>query len=153
MWKVASKKWRFPEYIRSLKIVPVSISYENDPCDVAKANELYEKATHGNYEKGEFEDIESIIQGIIGNKGRVHVAFGDVIEEGFETPEQLANEIDRQIHDHYQLFPINQLAAGDESVEVSVKQTMSDKLKQLPQEAQPYLVASYANPVNNKPAC
>lgn len=154
MFHVEGRKQKiaFGDYIQSLKIVPVSISYENDPCDVAKALELHAKATHGEYEKGEFEDIESIIQGIIGSKGRVHVAFGDVIKEGFETPEQLANEIDRQIHDHYKLFPINQLAAGDESVEFCVKQTMRDKLKQLPHEAQPYLVASYANPVNNKPA-
>lgn len=55
----------FADYVRSLNLVPVSISYENDPCDIAKARELYEKATQGSYEKGEFEDIESIIQGIV----------------------------------------------------------------------------------------
>jgi len=74
MFNVEGRKQKveFSEYIKSLRIVPVSISYENDPCDIAKARELYEKATHGKYEKGEFEDIESIIQGIIGDKGRVH---------------------------------------------------------------------------------
>ena len=84
------QKLSFAEYIKSLKIVPVSISYENDPCDIAKAIELHAKESAGSYEKGEFEDIESIIQGIVGDKGRVHVAFGDVIEQDFETPEELA---------------------------------------------------------------
>lgn len=144
------QKVEFSEYVKSLKIVPVSISYENDPCDIAKALELWEKAEQGSYQKGEFEDIESIIQGIIGDKGRVHVAFGDVIEESFETPEALAEEIDRQIHLHYKLFPINQLAAGNEDVDADVKQNLKDKLVQLPEAAQPYLIASYANPVNNQ---
>ena len=144
------QKIEFAEYIKSLKIVPVSISYENDPCDVAKARELWQKAEQGSYEKGEFEDIESIIQGIVGDKGRVHVAFGDVIEDTFDTPEALAEEIDRQIHQHYKLFPINKLAAGDEDVESFVKQRLQTKLSQLPDGAHPYLVASYANPVKNQ---
>ncbi|WP_394245620.1 lysophospholipid acyltransferase family protein [Vibrio astriarenae] len=152
MFHVQGRKQKesFADYMKSLKIVPVSISYENDPCDIAKALELHAKATHGEYEKGEFEDIESIIQGIVGDKGRVHVAFGEVIDADFETPEALADEIDRQIHEHYELFPINHLAAGDESVEVEVKQALTNKLAMLPEGAHPYLVASYANPVNNK---
>lgn len=135
-----------------MKIVPVSISYQNDPCDIAKAKELYEKAENGSYEKGEFEDIESIIQGIVGYKGKVHVSFGDVIDQEFETPDELANEIDRQIHNNYRVFPINLLAAGreDESITESVKSQLQEKLEQLPNGAHSYLVASYANPVNNQ---
>ncbi|GAB2647833.1 1-acyl-sn-glycerol-3-phosphate acyltransferase [Vibrio panuliri] len=144
------QKIDFPTYIQSLKIVPVSISYENDPCDVAKARELYEKAVNGKYEKGEFEDIESIIQGIIGDKGRVHVAFGEVIDQPFNTPDELAAEIDRQIHQNYKLFPINLLAAGDKSVGEQVEAILNSKLEQLPHGAHPYLIASYANPVNNR---
>ena len=37
------KKQSFSEYMSSLNIVPVSITYEYDPNDLAKANELYEK--------------------------------------------------------------------------------------------------------------
>ncbi|RJX68929.1 1-acyl-sn-glycerol-3-phosphate acyltransferase [Vibrio sinensis] len=152
MFNVEGRKQKlsFGEYTQSLKIVPVSISYENDPCDTAKARELYEKATNGTYEKGEFEDIDSIIQGIIGDKGRVHVAFGEVIDQQFETPDLLAKEIDRQIHTNYKLFPINQLAAGDESVDSDVKQALTDKLLQLPEGAHSYLIQSYANPVRNQ---
>lgn len=152
MFHVEGRKQKiaFPDYIKSLKIVPVSISYENDPCDIAKALELHAKASQGSYEKGEFEDIESIIQGIIGRKARVHVAFGDVITEEFSTPESLAQEIDRQIHKNYRLFPINRLASGDESVDESVKQVLKTKLSQLPEAAQVHLIESYANPVKNQ---
>ncbi len=147
------QKAEFADYMRSLKIVPVSISYENDPCDLAKANELYQKATHGSYEKGEFEDIDSIIQGIVGEKGHVEVTFGEVIEGNFETPEALAEEIDRQIHLHYKLFPINKLAAGIDSVDITdeTRQTLKMKLALLPDDAHQYLLNSYANPVANKP--
>lgn len=146
------QKMDFSEYMKSLKIVPVAISYENDPCDVAKARELYEKATHGSYEKGEFEDIESIIQGIVGEKGHVHVAFGDVIEQGFETPDELAEEIDRQIHQNYKLFPINRLAAGitGDDITPQVKEKLEAKLASLPEGAHQYLIDSYANPVRNQ---
>ncbi len=154
MFYVEGKKQKvsFSEYIKSLRIVPVSISYENDPCDTAKAKELYEKDTNGSYEKSEFEDIESIIQGIIGFKGRVNVAFGDVIDGDFDTPESLAQEIDRQIHELYELFPINLLAAGQESniVTNKTRETLQGKLDSLPEGAKEYLLASYANPVKNK---
>ncbi|CAM3746184.1 Acyltransferase [Vibrio aerogenes CECT 7868] len=148
------QKTDFATYIQSLRLVPVSISYENDPCDIAKAKELYEKATQGAYEKGEFEDIESIIQGIVGDKGHIHVAFGDVIEQEFESPEALANEIDRQIHRNYKLFPVNLLAAGkEESAEITddTRQTLRQKLSMLPEGAHEYLLSSYANPVKNVP--
>ncbi|WP_070967087.1 1-acyl-sn-glycerol-3-phosphate acyltransferase [Vibrio sonorensis] len=152
MFHVEGRKQKiaFGDYIQSLKIVPVAISYENDPCDTAKALELYQKEVKGSYEKGEFEDIESIIQGIVGNKGRVHVAFGNVIDTAYETPEELAAEIDRQIHQNYHLFPINKLAAGDESVDSEVKTLLQGKLDSLPSEARDYLIASYANPVKNQ---
>lgn len=145
-------KVAFADYMRSLNIVPVAISYENDPCDSAKAQELYEKQVKGSYQKSEFEDIESIVQGITGYKGRVHIAFGDVIDGEFESPEALAQEIDDQIHTLYKLFPLNLLAAGveDSAVTDATKQMMESKLQALPEQARPFLTAMYANPVKQK---
>ncbi|MGC9461497.1 1-acyl-sn-glycerol-3-phosphate acyltransferase [Vibrio genomosp. F10] len=153
MFHVEGRKQKisFGDYAKSLRIVPVSISYENDPCDIAKARELYAKATHGEYEKGEFEDIESIIQGIVGDKGKVHVAFGDVIIQSYETPDELAAELDRQIHENYKLFPINSLAADmDADVGPETRKILQEKLEQLPLDAHKYLLNSYANPVHNQ---
>eukprot|EP00481_Brizalina_sp_1-RS-2013_P003264 TRINITY_DN8831_c0_g1_i1.p1 TRINITY_DN8831_c0_g1~~TRINITY_DN8831_c0_g1_i1.p1 ORF type:complete len:153 (-),score=15.14 TRINITY_DN8831_c0_g1_i1:63-521(-) len=116
------QKMPFADYIKTLKIVPVAISYENDPCDLAKAKELFEKAESGSYEKGEFEDIESIINGMIGFKGRVHISFGDVIEDDIETPDELAKQNDNQIHSIYKLFPINYCVSRRRSVKIGTKE-------------------------------
>jgi hypothetical protein len=146
------QKIPFADYIKSLKIVPVAISYENDPCDRAKANELYQKEVNGSYEKGEFEDIESIVQGIIGYKGRVQVSFGNVIDKELTSADDLAAELDEQIHTLYKLYPINLLAAGreDSSITDETRKLLQQKLQDLPEQAQQNLVASYANPVNNQ---
>ncbi|MFT7130685.1 MAG: hypothetical protein ACI89U_002811 [Gammaproteobacteria bacterium] len=100
----------FSEFINRLHIVPVSISYELDPCDGAKAKELYEKEVHGSYEKTEHEDVGSIAKGIAGNKGHVHVSFGQPICGEFEDAGQVATAIDEQIVGHYVLHPSNFIA-------------------------------------------
>ncbi|MDD9197234.1 1-acyl-sn-glycerol-3-phosphate acyltransferase [Aliivibrio sp. S3MY1] len=145
------RKESFPDYMNSLKIVPVSISYENDPLDVQKAKELNAVATLGSYEKGEFEDIDSIIKGIIGNKKRIHIHFGDVVTSAPESADLLAQEMDQQITKNYHLFPINYAAANVDSDTVTkeVKQELETKLEQLSLQEQPYLRALYANPVKN----
>lgn len=98
------------QYIRELNIVPVAISYEWDPCDVAKSQELFTLKHQGDYQKDEHEDVASIAAGISGEKGSVHVAFGDVLDDEYESTDQVAEEIDRQILSNYVLHPSNVLA-------------------------------------------
>src|SRR5690606_27991974 len=97
----------FGDYIKELCIVPVSISYEWDPCDSAKANELHQQRTTGKYQKGDQEDIKSIAMGIAGQKGRVHVAYGEVLGSQFADTEEVADEIDRQVWSKQVLNPSN----------------------------------------------
>src|SRR5690606_26049105 len=104
------KEISFQDYIRSLNIVPVSISYEWDPCDIAKASELHAKRSQGSYEKGEHEDVQSIAKGISGFKGNVYVAFGDVLIEDYPDAEAVAAELDRQILRNYRLHATNYAA-------------------------------------------
>ncbi|WP_024459461.1 1-acyl-sn-glycerol-3-phosphate acyltransferase [Marinimicrobium sp. LS-A18] len=104
------KSQPFAEYVRELKIVPVSISYEWDPCDAAKARELHQQRTSGGYQKAEHEDVKSIAMGIAGQKGHVHVAFGDVLDGDYEDTDAVVAEIDRQILDNYVLHATNCLA-------------------------------------------
>ncbi|WP_299013297.1 1-acyl-sn-glycerol-3-phosphate acyltransferase [uncultured Photobacterium sp.] len=146
------RKESFAEFMPKLNIVPVAISYENDPCDIAKAKELYEKATSGSYEKGEFEDIESIIQGIVGEKRHIHVSFGDVIKTSFETPEELAEEVDRQITQNYHLFPANYVAAELEhaSVTDAEKARFDKKFDEQPDGVVEILKKMYAFPALKK---
>ena len=152
MLYMAHRKSRsFSEHTRRLNIVPVSISYEYDPCDYLKANELYAKASGEGYEKSEGEDINSIVKGIVGQKGHVHVAFGDPIEGDFETPEALAEEIDRQIISNYYLHPSNLLAAGqDEDISSEQREGLEARYAQTVDGADSILRSMYANPVFNQ---
>ncbi|WP_417227695.1 1-acyl-sn-glycerol-3-phosphate acyltransferase [Amphritea sp.] len=152
MFYMAHRKQRsFAEFVERAKIVPVSISYEYDPCDSAKALELDSKQQGGEYQKSQFEDIESIVAGINGDKGHVHVAFGEVID-GLDTPDELAAEIDRQIIESYYLHPSNLLAAGVESVAIGEEQKaqFAARFDGLPESAAEILRQMYANPVLNK---
>jgi len=97
----------FAEYIRSLRIVPVSIAYELDPCDALKAAELQALAERGSYEKAAHEDVASIAISISGAKGHVHIAFGALLDGHFETPAAVAAELDRQIVANYALHATN----------------------------------------------
>ncbi len=146
------QKRNFAEYMSSLNIVPVSISYENDPCDIIKAKELFTRETQGIYQKKEFEDIDSIIKGIVGYKRRVHIAFGDVIRDDFYTPKELANEIDRQIYKNYKLYPANYIAAkiAHESINEKEKQLFERRLTFVNSAIRNIVEKMYATPVKNK---
>jgi hypothetical protein len=153
----------FGEHIQSLGIVPVAISYELDPCDAMKANELYLKATEGRYEKGEQEDVSSIARGIAGDKGRVHVSFGTPLGPGLDTPEAVAREVDRQVISEYCLHPTNlyayrRLYGEDAPVPQNLYLEEGDcteavfeaRIEAMPEAHRPYALGIYANAVVSK---
>ena len=98
------------ELLRALRIVPVAISYEYDPCDALKAAELLELSQTGNYSKTADEDLSSVIAGCIGAKGRVHISFGRPLAPDSDDSAAVAQQIDRQILADYMLQPSNYLA-------------------------------------------
>jgi len=153
MFYVNGKKQKIPfaEYIKSLNIVPVSVSYEFDPCDQQKARELYEKAESGEYNKTEFEDIESIVSGIIGQKGHVHVAFGEPLSGNFESAEEVAEEIDQQIYKNYYLHPSNLIAAEQDVDNIPAQDIAAFKarIQAVKPELQDTVLRMYANPVRH----
>ena len=85
--------------------MPVSISYEFDPCDLSKAKELHTTEVEGSYDKADSEDIRSIVDGIVGYKGNVHVAFGKILDGEFDSAKAVAEQIDVQIKQNYKQFP------------------------------------------------
>ena len=106
------------DYFKSLKIVPVSISYEFDPTDVLKIPELMAKHNDIEYVKSNNEDFNSILKGVTGQKKRIHITAGDVmyaeldvINQSGETLNKqyqlLAEQIDAKIHQNYHLWPSN----------------------------------------------
>jgi hypothetical protein len=104
-------KETFSASLQVLNPVPVSISYEFDPCDILKARELADVLQGDVYLKADNEDVTSIVTGLMGNKGQVQISFGEEISPLlFHSAEMLAAEIDRQIVDGYACFPINYAA-------------------------------------------
>lgn len=154
MFYVNGKKQKvdFSEYINSLNIVPVAISYELDPCDQQKAQELYDKAKFGEYKKSEFEDIESIVSGIVGQKGHVHVSFGKPLKGEYADADVVAQEIDRQIYKNYFLHSSNLIAAEQDlsAINATDKAAFAAHLKTIKPELQETVLKMYSNPVKNQ---
>ncbi len=152
MFHLAGRKMKIPfgEYMKSLKIVPVAISYEYDPGDVNKANELYMTQRDGTYEKSKLEDIDSIVNGIKGYKGRICVRVGDPVDQSFNTAEELADYIDDYIYQNYRLFPSNLIASGKlDGLSEKEIATFNARIESAPAEIRDLLKSYYAAPVIN----
>lgn len=131
----------FEKNYTQLKIVPLTISYEYEPCDALKAEELYLSSLHSKYQKSQGEDLNSIITGIKQNKGRIHLTVGKPIINELnlfedsntdnERIKKLASLIDKQIYKDYRLWPSNYIASDlvDKSYKYADKYT--DKEKEL----------------------
>ena len=162
------KDQSFAAAIGELNIVPVAISYEYDPCDAEKASELCAQQQGLTYTKDPFEDLDSIVKGFLGYKGRIQVNFGDPVADKYEDADGLAAEVNRQIGLNYQLFPTNiigwtmQVAEQKLDVLESLKslwpkedwlyaeQQFRDHIGALPNEHRAIAVAAYAAPVDNQ---
>lgn len=162
------KKESFAEYINRLNIVPVAISYEFDPCDKAKARELYEVDVNGAYAKTEHEDVSSIVSGITGKKGHVHVSFGQRLTGEFEGAESVANAIDAQVVKNYRLHPTNffayKMLHGKFPPDIIFKnnkpfdgvgfqfqeQAFKERVEAVPTEHRKYMLGIYANAIKSK---
>lgn len=102
--------------LEDLSIVPVTCSYEFDPCDYLKAQEMQLKRDVADYKKSPADDGLNMKTGILGRKGRVVLHLGRPLSELMQgasdanTPEVIAQIIDKEIHSTYQLYPINYVA-------------------------------------------
>lgn len=109
----------FVERIKSLNILPLSISYEYDPCDYLKAMEFQLKRDNPEYKKAQIDDLRNMEIGLLGFKGKIHFRFGDEINDKLGSIESLdkkertsavARIIDREIHLNYEFYPCNYIA-------------------------------------------
>ena len=105
--------------LRELNIVPLTISYEFDPCDYLKAQEFQQKRDNPAFKKSRQDDLDNMKTGIFGYKGRVryHCAtpVNTWIDELKDLPRNeffpaVSQRIDHEIHRHYQLYPCNYIA-------------------------------------------
>ncbi|MFK7907867.1 MAG: 1-acyl-sn-glycerol-3-phosphate acyltransferase [Chitinophagales bacterium] len=170
-----STKDNYIEHFKALQIVPMAISYEFDPCDLMKAKELYLKA-QGTYQKTPEDDLKSMVIGMTGKKGRIHLALGKVLKEELEALKELrknhqikalAKLIDTKIHQNYHLWSSNYIALDilnntNEYAHFYPKyyfdyfvQYIEEKLDTLDQDMdrasiRQLMLEMYANPVKNQ---
>ena len=165
------------EHLRQLNIVPLTISYEYDPCDYLKAKEFQQKRDDPSHKKSKQDDLDNMKTGIWGQKGRIHYQTSGSINQWLDEVKDLprtelfgeiARRIDRQIHAGYRLFPGNYVAYdllhGTSQMAshyiAAERQTFEEYLASrialidLPNPDVPFLrerlLTMYANPVVNK---
>ena len=105
--------------LRDLNIVPLTISYEFDPCDYLKAQEFQQKRDNPAFKKSRQDDLDNMRTGIFGNKGRVVYRcappINTWIDELASLPKTefytaLSHRIDHELHRNYELYPCNYIA-------------------------------------------
>lgn len=148
--------------LKALNIVPVSISYEWEPCDLLKARELHMRAI-GPYKKAKGEDMNSVLTGIMQPKGHVHLSVTSPLTDeeidrcsATDSPfENLAALIDRRIVTGYRLHPTNYLAYDlvhhtthfANHYSPAVSQQFQQRLAAIPDAEKNILLDIYSNPV------
>lgn len=165
------------ERLKQLHLVPLSISYEYDPCDFLKAKEFQQKRDYAEWKKGPTDDLVSMQTGIFGYKGHVNYHAAPCLDEYLDSLDpdmskqdiynKVAAYIDQQIYHNYRLYPGNYVALDMlEGTEAYTNQyTAEDKTKftmyiqgqlvkiDLPNKDEAYLkerlLTMYANPVRN----
>ena len=162
--------------LRELNIVPLTISYEYDPCDYLKAQEFQQKRDNPAFKKSKQDDLDNMKTGIFGYKGRVVYRASEPINTWIDVLKDLpakefftvvAQRMDHAIHRGYELFPCNYIAAdllsgerrnadhytqADEQRFEAYLQGQLAKIK-LPEKDDAFLrermLTMYANPLKN----
>lgn len=121
MLGMGSDEKNLMDYFKKVKIVPVSISYEYDPTDALKMPQLMAEANNEVYVKEKNEDFMTILSGALGQKRRIHIHVGRVLDTEIDAIKAdndssnkqvvaLAQVIDDAILSNYQLWPTNFIA-------------------------------------------
>jgi 1-acyl-sn-glycerol-3-phosphate acyltransferase len=172
MLAMAAGKQDLVSYFKTFHIVPVTISYEYDPTDSLKIPELLANLNNEKYVKGENEDFNSIMNGILGQKKRIHIHAGTLLNDELDSLldinnanqqiKAIAQLIDHQIIGNYRLFPPNYIAFDllhkthkytycYKTVEKDAfVKRMGEKIDINDAQSVERFLAMYANPVVNK---
>ena len=121
MLGMGSDEKNLMDYFKKIKIVPVSISYEYDPTDALKMPQLMAEANNEVYVKDKNEDFMTILSGAQGQKKRIHIHIGTVLDteiEQIKASEESSNKqivtlagvIDDAVLGNYKLWPTNYIA-------------------------------------------
>ncbi len=173
MLAMGSDEPKMLDYFKKIKIVPVSISYEYDPTDALKMPQLIAEAKNEIYIKEKNEDFVTLLSGIIGQKKRIHIHIGDILDKELDAVaaefdnnnkqiQGLAQAIDDSILQTYMLWPTNYIAYDllhktdkykdfyTENEKSLFERRLEMKIDEDNLQMVESFLAMYANPVVNK---
>ena len=173
MLAMASDEENLMDFFKKIQIVPVSISYEYDPTDALKMPQLLAEAKQEIYIKEKNEDFTNLMSGIMGQKKKIHIHIGDILEKELEDLkinhdsankqiQALAQVIDDSILSNYKLWPTNYIAYDilnnthtysnlyTENEKSLFERRLEMRIDQSNPLAVQSFLAMYANPVVNK---
>ena len=117
---ILSNRKNILQALDELNICPVSISYENEPCEVSKITASYYISKEIPYTKTAKEDLENMGRGLLYHKGKVHlniskpIKFSEKISADLDSENQIIEKastiIDNEIYKNYKFFPKNYIA-------------------------------------------
>lgn len=130
----------FQQSLQQLNPVPVYIQYEWDPCDLMKAQELVSTKESGKYEKTDKEDVNSLVAGLLGKKGHIHVRFGTPLTAAeVVSPEIMASHIDEQMQKMQERSELSRAALVLLQSKFGLYEKISNKIGHSAASIQPYL--------------
>lgn len=173
MLAMGSDEENVMDYFKKIKIVPVSISYEYDPTDALKMPQLMAEANNEIYIKEKNEDFITLLSGIMGQKKRIHIHVGDILDKEIDEIKRkqdnsnrqiqcLAQVIDDSILSTYRLWPTNFIAYDilhetdkhshlyTENEKSLFERRLELKIDNTNQVMVDSFLAMYSNPVSNK---
>ncbi|MPS72630.1 MAG: 1-acyl-sn-glycerol-3-phosphate acyltransferase [Chryseobacterium sp.] len=173
MLAMASGDIPLTDFFKSLKIVPLSISYEYDPTDALKLPQLIARSRNEAYAKDDDEDFKTILSGALGQKKHIHLHAGHILNEELDgialqyenknkQLQAIAQVIDDSIIKNYKLWPTKYIAYDllhktdqySEHYTKEEKQLFERRLEMRIDSSDEILKNSflemYANPVTNK---
>lgn len=112
MLHLAGRKlgWNFNDSMDFVNLVPVSISYEWDPCDIDKAREIIANKSGKTYQKKQDEDLVSMLKGLKLKKGSVAIHFSKPLKLLSSNPLEWCEAIDKELHQNYKIYDSQRLA-------------------------------------------
>jgi 1-acyl-sn-glycerol-3-phosphate acyltransferase len=159
-------------YFKTFNIVPVTISYEYDPTDSLKIPELLANLNNEKYVKGDNEDFNTIMNGLLGQKKRIHIHAGNLLNEQLDSLSDipnvnqqikaLAQMIDHQIIRNYRLWSSNYIAYDllhhthkytycyRTAEKTAFVERMGEKIDVKDPQSVERFLSMYANPVVNR---
>ncbi len=148
------KDYPLNEYLNSLRIIPTAITYEYDPNDIYKAQELISIDKYGFYKKSKNEDLESISRGISGKKGKICLNIGNPLT--FSNQENsydlAADRITSSIKSLFQPFQSHYEAKRilNKEIELSANHYFETKLSKQNKTVIDYVLRQYSNSISSE---